>query len=59
MNGVDKMSVKELTELYNRSIHNMDADQATLGRFIENDSKGYEQVAKANGTAHFNLEGNG
>ncbi|MGO2141750.1 MAG: putative T7SS-secreted protein [Leucobacter sp.] len=59
VNGVDKMSVKELTELYNKSIHNMDADQATLGRFIENDPTSYEQVARANGTAHFNLEGDG
>lgn len=59
VNGVDKMSVKELAELYNKNIHNMDADQATPGRFIESEPTSYEQVPRANATAHFNLEGDG
>lgn len=37
----------------------MDADQATFGRFIESGPTSYEQVARANGTAQFNLEGDG
>lgn len=59
VSGVDKMSVGELATLYERSVHNMDAKQATLGSFKRNDASSYEQVARESGDAHFNLEGTG
>lgn len=56
VDGVDKMSLKELTDLYEQSIHNMDAKQATLGKWIEDSPKSYERVAQDAGDAHFNLK---
>ncbi len=59
VNGVDKMSLGELSALYDKSTHNMGAGQATLGRFIPGNSKSYEQIAQQNGDAHFNLKNPG
>lgn len=53
--GKPKMSVSEWTDTYNASIHNMDANRVTLGKYYPNDAKSYEQVAEASGDAYFNM----
>lgn len=57
VNGADKLSLEELSALYKESIHHMDADRATLGRFVKDSATSYEKVAQENGSAHFNLQG--
>ncbi|QIM16932.1 hypothetical protein G7067_11825 [Leucobacter insecticola] len=59
VDGVRKLSTQELAELYGQSVHNMDAGQATLGRFIKDSPASYEKVAAEAGDAHFNLGGAG
>lgn len=54
--GVDRMSLTDLDKLYKRSVHNMNAKQATLGRYIKDDPSSYERTAQRSGDAHFNLK---
>ncbi|NYJ21052.1 hypothetical protein HNR05_002843 [Leifsonia psychrotolerans] len=56
INGVDKMTVDELADIYNDTLHNMDADQATLGKFVPKGPASYEQIAGKAGDAHFSLD---
>ncbi|GAB3128549.1 hypothetical protein GCM10027056_30080 [Glaciibacter psychrotolerans] len=56
INGVDKMTVDELADIYNDTLHNMDADQATLGSYVPKDPASYEQIAGKAGDAHFSLD---
>ncbi|WP_460578321.1 hypothetical protein, partial [Glaciibacter psychrotolerans] len=53
----DKMTVDELADIYNDTLHNMDADQATLGKFVPKGPASYEQIAGRAGDAHFSLDG--
>lgn len=55
VNGKPRMSVPEWTDTYNASTHNMSADWATLGKYKRDNPASYEQVAAANGDAHFNM----